>query len=74
MVAPGSEMAQRQGVLGLNHSNTWKNIQKYFSSKPYGSGAWNLVYSMAKGPIPCLRKWRSQGQKWSYARGAGLEP
>ena len=44
---PGSKMAQRQGVLGLNHRNAKKYIQKSSSSEPLGLDVSNLVLSIA---------------------------
>ena len=47
MKVPGFKMASRQGVLGSNHIDTLKDIQKSFSSEPLGLDAWNLVWSIA---------------------------
>ena len=64
----GVQNAFRPGVMGLNHRNTEKNIEKFSSSKPLGLGAWNLVYSLASFSFTKFVQMKVPGFKWPYAR------
>ena len=56
MKATGSKMAPRQGVLGSNHRNTYKNIQKS-SLEPLGLEMLENCYvALHSGPLPSLFK------------------
>ena len=56
MKATGSKMAPSKGVLGSNHRNTQKNIQKS-SSEPLGLEMLEICYdALHSGPLPSLFK------------------
>ena len=56
MKATGSKMAPSKGVLGSNHRNTLKNIQKS-SSEPLDLKMLEICYvALHSGPLPSLFK------------------
>ena len=56
MKATGSKMVPSKGVLGSNHRNTKKNIQKS-SSEPLGLEMFEICYvALHSGPLPILFK------------------